>query len=67
MAQPPLGVGKGRTEALADGVFAIAMTLYTVALGTAFLSTSLSLAICAVVPFLYILPGRVDTLWKTGR
>ena len=41
--------------------------LYTIALGTAFLSTGLSLAICAVVPFLYILPGQVDTLWKTGR
>jgi len=27
MAQPPLGIGKGRIEALADGVFAIAMTL----------------------------------------
>jgi uncharacterized membrane protein len=40
--------------------------LYTVALGLSFVSTGISLAVCALVPVLYILPGRVDQLWSRG-
>jgi hypothetical protein len=38
--------------------------LYAVAMLVAFVSPPLSLAVCAVVPLLYILPGRVDRHWR---
>jgi uncharacterized membrane protein len=41
--------------------------LYTVALGTAFWNTGVGLTVCAVVPLLYIVPGRVDRLWRNNR
>jgi len=40
---------------------------YAIAIGLAFLNTGLSLAICALVPILYIFPGRVDAFWKQGH
>jgi uncharacterized membrane protein len=40
--------------------------LYAAALGLAFVNTQISLAVCALVPALYIVPGRVDRLWR-GR
>jgi uncharacterized membrane protein len=39
-------------------------SLYAVALGLAFVNTGISLVVCALVPLLYILPGRVDAFWK---
>jgi uncharacterized membrane protein len=41
-------------------------SLYAVAFGLAFVSTSVSLIVCALVPVLYILPGRVDAFWRHG-
>jgi uncharacterized membrane protein len=42
-------------------------TLYAVALLLAFVHTGISLVLCALVPVLYILPGRVDVFWKRGQ
>jgi uncharacterized membrane protein len=41
--------------------------LYTVALVIAFVNTGVSLTICALVPLLYILPGRVDMFWRPSK
>ncbi len=41
--------------------------LYAAALGLAFVHTGVGLALCALVPLLYILPGRVDAFWKPGH
>jgi TMEM175 potassium channel family protein len=41
--------------------------LYLVAIGLSFLSPELSLALCALVPVLYVLPGRLDIHWGTRR
>jgi uncharacterized membrane protein len=42
--------------------------LYSLAAGLAFISTTASLAVCALTPLLYLLPGRVDRLWSSeGR
>ncbi len=41
--------------------------LYAASLGLAFIHTGISLAICALVPVLYILPGRVDVFWKAAH
>jgi uncharacterized membrane protein len=40
--------------------------IYAVAAVIAFLSTTASLVLCAVVPVLYIIPGKVDALWRRG-
>jgi uncharacterized membrane protein len=37
--------------------------LYLIAIGVSFFSTELSLVLFALVPILYILPGRVDIHW----
>jgi uncharacterized membrane protein len=37
---------------------------YAAASLVAFLSPPLSLAVCAIVPLLYIMPGRVDRYWR---
>jgi uncharacterized membrane protein len=41
--------------------------LYLVAIALSFFSPELSLALCALVPILYILPGRLDVHWDTHR
>jgi uncharacterized membrane protein len=41
--------------------------IYVVALGLAFVNTTLSLIVCALVPVLYLLPGRVDSFWKQAH
>jgi uncharacterized membrane protein len=38
--------------------------LYLIAIGLAFINTNCALFICALVPILYVLPGRVDSYWK---
>jgi uncharacterized membrane protein len=41
--------------------------LYFIAIALSFVSTELSLGLCALVPFLYILPGRIDLHWGKGH
>jgi uncharacterized membrane protein len=40
---------------------------YALAIGVAFVSPPVSLVLCAVVPLLYLLPGRVDRYWKPAK
>jgi uncharacterized membrane protein len=41
--------------------------LYTLALGLSFVDTAIGVAVCGLVPLLYILPGRVDRFWNGGQ
>jgi uncharacterized membrane protein len=41
--------------------------IYALAIPIAYVSTGASLALCALAPVLYILPGRVDAYWKATR
>lgn len=62
-------MGKGRLEAFSDGVLAIVITImvlemripliaYTTAIGLAFVSVWISLAICAGIAAMWFIPDR---------
>jgi uncharacterized membrane protein len=48
----------------ASGRILMGPVLYAIALVLVFVHTGISLGVCALVPVLYILPGRVDRFWK---
>ena len=56
----PAGLSKHRIEALADGIFAVAMTLLVLAL--VFYSPRLALYLYLALPLLHMLPGRLDRM-----
>jgi uncharacterized membrane protein len=41
--------------------------IYALAIPVAFVSPAASLALCALAPVLYLIPGRVDAYWKGQR
>lgn len=52
---------------LASRRILLAPAILVIAVAFSFVSTIFSLALCAIIPVLYILPGRIDRHWKSAQ